>query len=189
MKEIEKNVQQEERRKDVSAIVEPPAGPAPPETMAAEDAVSVTGEAVQAESLTGPEKGSTHEETKEYAGVSWNGRGANIRAQPSLATEVLRAVPPGYPLAVLQRQGDWVLVQDFRDRQGWVYASLLTDRQAVVVKVGKGNMRSGPSLIEDIVAKLDYGTVMQVEEISGGWVRVTSPDGLTGWLHSDIVWP
>jgi len=124
-----------------------------------------------------------------YAGVAQNGRGANIRSEPSLAAEVLRSVPPGFPMVVLERQGGWALVEDFRERKGWVYAALLTDLQTVVIKVGKGNLRSGPSLTDEIVAKLDYGVVMFIDETRGDWLKVSNPEGLTGWLHRDVVWP
>jgi SH3-like domain-containing protein len=124
-----------------------------------------------------------------YAGVAQNGRGANIRSEPSLAAEVLRAVPPGFPMTVLERQGDWALVEDFRERRGWVYAALLTDLQTVVIKVGKGNLRSGPSLLDESVAQLDYGVIMFIDESRGDWLKVSNPEGLAGWLHRDIIWP
>jgi len=128
-------------------------------------------------------------DAKKLAGVAQNGKGANIRSEPSLAAEVLRSVPPGFPMVVLAREGDWAHVEDFRERRGWVYASLLTDLETVIIKVGKGNLRSGPSLIDEIVAKLDYGIVMFIDEKKGDWVKVSNPDGLSGWLHSDVVWP
>jgi SH3-like domain-containing protein len=124
-----------------------------------------------------------------YAGVAQNGKGANIRSAPLLAADVLRAVPPGYPLAVIESQGNWILVEDFRARRGWVYAALLSDLQSVVIKVGKGNLRSGPSLIDKIVTQLDYNTVMFVDETRGDWLKVSNPEGLAGWLHHYTVWP
>jgi len=124
-----------------------------------------------------------------YAGVVLNDKGANIRSAPLLAADVLRAVPPGYPLAVIESQENWILVEDFRARRGWVYASLLTDLQSVVIKVGKGNLRSGPSLIDEIVAQLDYNTVLFVDETRGDWLKVSNPEGLAGWLHHYTVWP
>jgi SH3-like domain-containing protein len=92
-------------------------------------------------------------------------------------------------MVVLERQGDWALVEDFRERQGWVYSTLLTDLGTVVIKVGKGNLRSGPNLTEDIVSKLDYSIVMFVDEKRGDWIKVSNPEGLVGWLHHDVVWP
>ena len=125
----------------------------------------------------------------EYGSVSQNGRGANIRSEPSLAAEVLRSIPPGFPLAIVERQGDWVLVEDFRERRGWVYSTLLSDPGTVVIKVGKGNLRSGPSLTDEIIAKLDYGTVMFLDETRGEWVQVSNSEGVAGWLHNEVIWP
>ena len=131
-------------------------------------------------------------ETKEkgnYVSISQNGRGANIRSKPLQAGEVLRSVPPGYPLAVVERQGDWVLVEDFRERKGWVYSSLLSEPGTVVIKVGKGNLRSEPGINSEIVSKLDYGIVMLIKETRGEWVKVSNPEGIVGWLHNDVIWP
>ena len=125
----------------------------------------------------------------DYVSVSQNGRGANIRSEPSLAAEVLRSVPPGFPLAIIERQGDWVLVEDFRERRGWVYSTLLADHETLVIKVGKGNLRSGPSIADDIVVKLDYGTVMLLNETRGEWMQVSNSEGLVGWLHNEVIWP
>ena len=125
----------------------------------------------------------------QYAGVVQNGKGANIRSEPSLASEVLRSVPPGYPLLVHVRQDEWSLVEDFRERQGWIYSVLLTGLNTRVIKVGKGNLRSGPGLTEGIIAKLDYGHVIFVDETWGDWLQVSNPAGLSGWLHRDVVWP
>jgi SH3-like domain-containing protein len=147
-------------------------------------------EIVPVESETEPEAVPAESKTdKEYVGVVQNGKGANIRSEPSLAAEVLRSVPPGYPMVVRERQGDWALVEDFRERKGWVYSTLITDLGTVVIKVGKGNLRSGPGLTEDIVAKLDYSIVMFVDETRGDWIKVSNPEGLEGWLHKDVVWP
>jgi hypothetical protein len=122
----------------------------------------------------------------EYATIAV---GANIRSDASLTSEVLRTVPPGYPVAVLERQGDWFLVQDFRERKGWVFASLVTELRTVIIKVYKGNLRSGPSLTDDIIVQLDHGTVMAVLERSGEWLKVSNSEELTGWLNRKVVWP
>jgi N-acetylmuramoyl-L-alanine amidase len=134
------------------------------------------------------EAGKTHDQTN-YISITSQGKGANIRSTPSLNGEVLRAVPTGYPLMVLDQQEDWALVEDFRARKGWVYTKLLTVNNTVVIKVGKGNLRSGPSLRDEITAKIDYGTVMQVEDIQESWIKVKGSDGLVGWLHKEVIWP
>jgi SH3-like domain-containing protein len=124
-----------------------------------------------------------------YVSVSRNGRGANIRSEPLMSSEVLRSIPPGYPLVVVDLQDNWVLVEDFRERQGWVYSSLLSEPGTVVINVGKGNLRSEPGINSEIVSKLDYGIVMIIEETRGEWVKVSNPEGLVGWLHNEVIWP
>jgi uncharacterized protein YgiM (DUF1202 family) len=125
-------------------------------------------------------------EVAEYSSIA---AGANIRSDASLMSEVLRTVPPGYPVAVLSKKADWFLVEDFRERKGWVFASLVTESRTVIIKVFKGNLRSGPSLKDDIILKLDYGTVMSVLERRGEWLKVSNSEKLTGWLYREIIWP
>ena len=128
-------------------------------------------------------------EAGEYASIAQIGIGANIHPEPSMSSEVLRAFPPGYPVVVLERRGKWLLIEDFRERKGWVYDSLLDRYRTVIIKVKKGNLRSGPDIAEDIIAKLDYGTVLSVTETRDDWLQVKDSEGFSGWLHRDVVWP
>ena len=125
----------------------------------------------------------------DYASVARIASAANIRSKASLASEVLLAVPAGYPLAILERRGDWVLVEDFMERRGWVFASLLTEHGTVIIKVWKGNLRTGPGLAAKIITKLDHGTILSVVGTRGDWVQVNNSARLSGWLHRNTVWP
>ena len=115
--------------------------------------------------------------------------GANIRSDASLTSEVVRTVPAGYPVAVLERQAEWLLVEDYRGRKGWVFASLVTEPGTVIIKVFKGNLRSGPSLKDEVIVQLDHGTLMSVIERRGEWLKVSDLEELTGWLHLGVIWP
>ena len=115
--------------------------------------------------------------------------GANIRSDASLTSEVLRTVPSGYPIEVLEKKGNWFLVDDYRGRKGWVYASLVTKPSTVIIKVFKGNLRSGPSLKDDVIVQLDHGEIMSVLERKGDWLKVSNNKELTGWLYQQVVWP
>ncbi len=159
------------------------AATAPSEAVAPDAGVRTSGSA--------EEHGETATATKaeEYVSIRQVATGANIRAAASLSSDVLRSVPPGYPLAVLERQGDWVLVQDFRERKGWVFAPLLRDPGTVIIKVWKGNFRRGPGLTDAIISKLDHGTVLSVLERRGDWLQVSDSEKTTGWLHRKVVWP
>ena len=50
-------------------------------------------------------------------------------------------------------------------------------------------MRSGPSIAEEVIAKLEYGTVLSVVDTRGDWLQVKDSEGFSGWLHRDVVWP
>jgi len=122
----------------------------------------------------------------EYASIT---AGANIRAKASLKSDVLRTVPPGYPVVVLEKQPAWFLVEDYRGRKGWVYASLVSEPTTVIIRVFKGNLRSGPSLKDKVIAQLDHGTIMTELERKGDWLKVSDSKELTGWLYRKVVWP
>ena len=122
----------------------------------------------------------------EYARISV---GANIRSDASLTSEILHTVPPGYPVAVLARQADWLLVEDYQRRKGWVFESLVKKPKTIIIKVDKGNLRRGPSFKEDVMAQLDHGKIMPVLERTGEWLKVSDFEGLTGWLHREDIWP
>ena len=157
------------------------------------EVVSVDAMPAKGEQASGPEDiyAPISEATKaeEYASIEHLAKGANIRSAPSLSSEVLRTVPAGYPLAVLERQEDWVLVEDFRKRKGWVHSLLLNEIRTVIIKVWKGNLRSGPSVTDEIIVKLDYGTVMSVVETRGDWLKVSDFKKITGWLSRKVIWP
>lgn len=115
--------------------------------------------------------------------------GANIRSAASLTAKVLRTVPAGYPVAVLEKQVKWFLVKDFRERKGWVFASLVSEPGTVIIRVFKGNLRKGPDIQDEIIAQLDFGTIMSVMKRNGEWLKVTDSAELTGWLHREVIWP
>ena len=92
-------------------------------------------------------------------------------------------------MIVLEKQADWIHVEDYRGRKGWVSASLVTNPGTVIIKVFKGNLRRGPSLKDAIVAKLDHGAIMTVLERKGEWLKVSNSEKLTGWLYRKVVWP
>ena len=122
----------------------------------------------------------------EYARISV---GANIRSDASLKSEVFHTVPPGFPVAVLERQSDWLLVEDYQGRKGWVFASLVKEPKTVIIKVVQADLRSGPNINDDIIVQLNHEKIMPVLERRGEWLKVTDFEGLTGWLHRKVIWP
>ena len=81
------------------------------------------------------------------------------------------------------------MVKDFRDRKGWVANRLLAENNTVILKISKGNLRSGPSSAGAIVEEIEYGTILWIEEIQEDWLKIINKDGVEGWLPRLSVWP
>ena len=121
--------------------------------------------------------------------VSIKKDGVNIRSGPSTKNPVLWEVFKGFPLKVLARKNDWVQVVDFEGDKGWIYASLLTNRKTVIVKVDTANMRSGPGTNFEIIATAKKQVVFAPVSQKGAWIKVNYKDEITGWMHNSLVWP
>jgi uncharacterized protein YgiM (DUF1202 family) len=117
--------------------------------------------------------------------VDW----VNIRTGPSMQYDILRAVSSGFPLHILEQQEEWSLVEDVAKRKGWVANKLLIENNSVILKMGKGNLRSGPGYDEGIIREIEYGTVMQLEKTQGDWLKVVDKTGAEGWIHRFYIWP
>ena len=124
-----------------------------------------------------------------YVSISRQVGGANIRSGPSMKNSILRSVSPGYPLRVINEQDGWSKVEDFRNRKGWIASKLIIENSTAILKREKGYLRKGPSYLVDIVADIDYGVIVQVEEYQGHWLKVFKKNGNDGWIHKDMVWP
>ena len=150
------------------------------------DAVATTlsgGAAITSDSAAGGARGFY------YASITGQVEWANIRSGPSMEYEVLRAVPTGFPLLVLEQQDEWSKVEDYRKRKGWVANRLLAESKTVILKRQKWNLYNVPGFNEEIAAEIDYGSVMQIEEVRGEWLKVISREGAEGWLLKKGVWP
>lgn len=124
---------------------------------------------------------------EEYLSVSKDG--VNIRSGPGTDQEILWEVFKGFPLQVLKRDDKWVQVKDFEGDTGWIYASLLSKEQTVIVKVDTANMRVGASKDYEILASVKYGVVFTPIEKEGDWVKVKHDDGTSGWIYIKLLWP
>jgi len=126
---------------------------------------------------------------KIYGSITSQVGGANIRSAPSLTANSVHKVPPGYPIRVLGEQGDWTFVEDFKNTKGWIFTQLIVENVTVILKSDKVKLRHSPSHLSDIVAQVDYGTIMHVEEKKGNWLRINNSNEVVGWIHEDKVWP
>lgn len=120
--------------------------------------------------------------------VSIRGDDVNMRAAPSLRSDVLWRLGHGYPLKVLERQGRWFRVADFENDQGWIARRFTSTRPHAVAKVPGVNLRAGPGKGYRMLRQADYGETFSVLARRKAWVRVKDDDARTGWIARRLLW-
>jgi hypothetical protein len=56
-----------------------------------------------------------------------------------------------------------------------------------IVSVSTANLRGGPGLDHDIIATLNFGTVILQVDLANDWSRVETQDGIEGWIHRELI--
>jgi uncharacterized protein YgiM (DUF1202 family) len=59
--------------------------------------------------------------------------------------------------------------------------------QVMSVQVRTTNLRARPSFLGTTVSEMTYGTRVNLVSRQGPWVKVTGPQGKTGWLHESAL--
>jgi SH3-like domain-containing protein len=95
---------------------------------------------------------------------------------------------PYYPLKVLDRQGEYVNVQDWEKDSGWVHESLIATKRCCIVNIGEANVRGGPGTENELVCVLEKGVLLEIVSQEGKWLQVKHKDGSAGWISANIVW-
>ncbi len=125
--------------------------------------------------------------------VSVAGDNVNLRSGPGTKYSIKWKYGSGFPLQVLQEQGDWVQVEDFEKDSGWLSKKLTSSNGHMIVKVNKDenkkiNIRSGPGTKYKIVGKAYYGVVFKTIKQQEGWAQVKHDSGLEGWIKRSLLW-
>ena len=70
----------------------------------------------------------------------------------------------------------------------FVLTASAVEHGTMSVQVKKGEVRSNPSFLGRIVARLSFGERVDVFEKQGSWLRVGLPGSSTkGWMHSSAL--
>ena len=122
--------------------------------------------------------------------VSVTGDNVNVRTGAGTDYQVSMELFEGYPLKVIDTQGEWLKIVDFENDSGWIHKSLVTEGNTVIVNGNKNvNMRAEPSTKSNVVATVDRGVVLTKLESQGKWVKLKHATGLIGWIYSPLLWP
>lgn len=67
-------------------------------------------------------------------------------------------------------------------------AAWAVGQKLMSIQVKKGEVRSRPSFLSQIIVRLSYGDRVPVKAKSGGWARIGLPTGTgEGWIHQSAL--
>ena len=107
---------------------------------------------------------------------------------PSARSTKLYVVNRGYPLEVLVTVEGWVKVRDASGAFAWIEAKQLTDKRTVMVKVPFALVREKPDETAAVAFQAQQSVLLELINVSGGWVQVRHRDGGTGYVRVQQVW-
>lgn len=127
--------------------------------------------------------------------VSLKARSVNLRIGPGTSYAVSwRYLKSGLPVEIIQEYENWRRIRDADGTEGWVNQSLLSgERTAVAAPWMRGNgdvyvnMRRDTLDSATIVAKLQPGVVVKINECTGNWCRADAGN-VQGWLSQAEIW-
>ncbi|MGF0537653.1 SH3 domain-containing protein [Agrobacterium sp. ES01] len=101
----------------------------------------------------------------------------------------------GLPVEIIQEYENWRRVRDADGTEGWVSQSLLSgERTAVAAPWMRGNtddvfvnMRRDSLDTAAIIAKLQPGVIMKLDECTGNWCRAETGE-IEGWVAQREIW-
>lgn len=95
---------------------------------------------------------------------------------------------PGLPMKVIRTYQGWRLVEDPDGEQGWIYASLLSERRmAMVIGEGEAQMRETGSASAALRWNLEPGVIGELGECAESWCEL-NVGGARGWVSQDRLW-
>ncbi len=114
----------------------------------------------------------------------------NVRLKPHKDARVVYQASRGYPVQVIKRTQNWLLVKDWQKRQGWVYAENVSSTPTTVIKAETAKLRKGPGPKNASIAKAKQGEIYKVLECRNHWVKLGYylDNEPAGWINGDMVW-
>ena len=131
----------------------------------------------------------------------------NVRSESSTSGSVIASLKNGEKVQVIEKKDNgWSKIKTESGKVGWASSKYLVNTPSnsgntssqnnsssqndsvaasgnVKVNTSSGlNVRKGPGTNHAIIGSLAGGSVVQVKEKSGGWVKVLLSNGSTGWV-------
>jgi SH3-like domain-containing protein len=113
---------------------------------------------------------------------------ANIRSGPGTNHEILYEAEKYYPVVILKKTGNWYQIEDNEGDIGWIYKTLVAKMFTVITIKSKCNIRSGPTIKDQVLFISEKGVPFKVIKREGRWIYVQHSEGHKGWIHNSLVW-
>ena len=112
----------------------------------------------------------------------------NIRSGPGTNHKILYEAEKYYPIVILQKTGNWYQIEDYEGDIGWIFKTLVSKMYTVITIKSKCNIRSGPTIKDQILFVSEKGVPFQVLKMEGKWIHIRHSEGHEGWIHKSLVW-
>jgi len=107
---------------------------------------------------------------------------------PTAKSSKLFVVNKGYPLEVVVTVEGWVKVRDANGAFSWVEGIKLTDKRTVMVRVPVAEVRVKPDDSAPVAFQAQQHVLLDLVNVSGGWIQVRHRDGGAGYVRAQQVW-
>jgi len=114
---------------------------------------------------------------------------ANVRAIPSIQSEVLATAAFGDRLYGMDHIGDWYQVKLDDGRIGFIYDELVTDDhpEKLYVETAMANIRELNNVYSPVLTTVQGGMELKSLGKKDDWYKVKLADGTIGFIHEDLV--
>lgn len=107
---------------------------------------------------------------------------------PSTKAKKVYVLSRGYPLEVIVTVEGWAKVRDAAGAFTWIDSRQLSDKRNVMIKVPIAQVRQKPDDSAPVAFQAQQNVLLELVEVSGGWLQVRHRDGGTGYLKAQQVW-
>ena len=107
---------------------------------------------------------------------------------PSARAKKLFVVSQGYPFEVVVVVEGWSKVRDAGGELTWIESRHLADRRTVLVKAPLAQVRETADDGAPVVFQAQQNVLLDLLEVTGGWLRVRHRDGQAGYVRITQVW-
>ena len=107
---------------------------------------------------------------------------------PSIKAKKLYVVSHGYPVEIVVAVEGWSKVRDASGELTWIESRHLAEKRTVLVKAPLAQVRASADDKAPVVFQAQQDVVLELMEVTGGWLRVRHRDGQAGYVRTAQAW-